>query len=61
MAYLGAAEHYETAHFMTQEIQLAVQHAQFFYAEGFFITVSLPTLELMSQHAHQHGKVSRFS
>jgi len=53
---LGAANCYKIAHFQTPEIQSVVNHAQFFYSTGYFITVSTETLVAMGKHANEHNK-----
>jgi len=56
VANLGAAESYKLSHFMSPEIQGIVHSAKYFYATGFFLTVSPDTLVEIGKHCVQHNK-----
>jgi len=56
IANLGAANCYKKYHFDSEEIQKYVNQAKYFYATGFFLTVSPETLVAIGQHVVNHNK-----
>jgi len=56
VANLGAANNYQSHHFESEAIQTAVNRARFFYAAGYFITVSVETLVSIGQTAAETNK-----
>jgi len=60
VANLGAAESYKPSHFESKEIQELVHKAQFFYATGFFLTVSPDTLVAIGKHCKENNKTFVF-
>jgi len=50
VANLAAANEYKISHFETPEIQTLVSNTSFFYASGFFLTVSPETLVALGKH-----------
>jgi len=57
IARLGAAEHYDPAHFDSKEIQDLLSNAGFFYATSFVLTHSPNVILKMGQFAKEHNKV----
>jgi len=56
VAYVAAAGHYSFNHFQTQEVQEAINNSEIFYATGFFILSSYPSVLALGQHAAQTNK-----
>ena len=53
---LEAANNYKPSHLMSAAMLPVWQKAQFFYSAGFFLTVSVPALLEVAEHALASGK-----
>lgn len=54
---LGAANNYKVDHLKSPEIWQLVQNAQFYYVGGFHLTVCVPAIEALGEHAAKENKV----
>jgi adenosine kinase len=54
---LQAANNYKVDHLRLPHVWEIVEKAKFYYIEGFFYTVSPPTIMEVARHAAQHNKV----
>ncbi|KAL9651826.1 hypothetical protein ABK040_000174 [Willaertia magna] len=61
IANLGAANKYKHDHFLSEEVQKALNNAQFYYISGFFLTVSPESVLAVAEHALQNNKVFSFN
>lgn len=50
-AYLAAANHFTIDHIELPENRKYIEHAEYFYISGFFLTVSPPTIQAIAKHA----------
>jgi len=57
IARLGAAEHYDPAHFDSEETQKLLKNATHFYATSFFLTHHADVILKMGQFAKENDKV----
>lgn len=57
VANLAAANHFNERHLATDKAQEMIQAAECFYCAGFFLTVSVPSLVQVAEHAVAHNKV----
>jgi len=58
---LGAANCYKKSHMESEAIQAVVERAKFYYAAGYFLTVSPDSLELIGKHAAAQNKAVLFN
>jgi len=56
VANLAAANKYNKSHYDSEAIQQVVKNAKYFYATGFFLTVSPDTLVAIGKHAAENNK-----
>ena len=56
VANLAAANNFKPDHLETDKAKEIINSAQIFYCAGFFLTVSVPSLEKVAQHAVDNGK-----
>eukprot|EP01110_Echinostelium_bisporum_P006636 TRINITY_DN26362_c0_g1_i1.p1 TRINITY_DN26362_c0_g1~~TRINITY_DN26362_c0_g1_i1.p1 ORF type:complete len:355 (+),score=175.91 TRINITY_DN26362_c0_g1_i1:41-1066(+) len=61
MTNLGAANHYKNSHMVSAEMQAVIERAKFYYATGYFLTVSPESYEQIGKHAAEHNKVVLFN
>jgi len=56
IANLAAANNFKIDHLKKPDIEKVWQKAEYYYIAGFFLTVSLDSILLVAQHAHDSGK-----
>jgi adenosine kinase len=56
VANLSAANNFKKTHLETEAAKKAIQSAKFFYSSGFFLTVDVPSLMHVAEHAAAEGK-----
>jgi adenosine kinase len=61
VTHLGAAECYDPKHLLTAQVDQAVRSADVFYAEGYFVTVSVEPLLHLGRTALATGKRLMFN
>ncbi|TGZ81145.1 Ribokinase-like protein [Ascodesmis nigricans] len=54
---LGAANHYKIEHLKSPEIWKLVENAKFFYIGGYHLTVCVPAILALGEHAEQTNKI----
>lgn len=54
---LGAANHYKLEHLKSPEIWSYVENARIFYVGGFHLTVCVPAILALGEHAAETNKV----
>lgn len=54
---LGAANHYKLEHLKSEKIWSLVENAQFFYVGGYHLTVCVPAILALAEHAAETNKV----
>jgi len=57
VANLGAATHFNQAHFQSEELKTVVSRANIFYIEGFFLTSSFTSCMYLAGLANDNNKV----
>lgn len=57
---LGAANHYKLEHLKSPEIWSYVENAKIFYVGGFHLTVCVPAILALGEHAAETNKVGAF-
>jgi len=57
IANLAAANNFKKSHLETAEAKAIYESAKFYYIAGFFLTVSVESLELVAEHALANDKV----
>eukprot|EP01098_Paradermamoeba_levis_P002846 TRINITY_DN1353_c0_g1_i1.p1 TRINITY_DN1353_c0_g1~~TRINITY_DN1353_c0_g1_i1.p1 ORF type:complete len:339 (-),score=126.92 TRINITY_DN1353_c0_g1_i1:79-1095(-) len=56
VANLAAAQKFHVSHLESAPLQELINKAQVFYTTGFFVMVSIASVELLGKHATQHNK-----
>jgi len=56
-AYLGAANYFVKDHLETPEVADYIQKAEYFYIEGYHLTVSVESILHLAEHASKNNKV----
>ena len=57
VANLAAANNFQESHLETPQAKEIIEAAQFYYSAGFFLTVSVPSLVQVAEHALANNKV----
>ncbi|KAJ2344241.1 adenosine kinase [Coemansia erecta] len=57
VANLSAAEKYNVSHVKTSENWADIEAARFYYFPGFFLAISMETIDAVAKHAHETNKV----
>lgn len=57
---LGAANHYKLEHLKSPEIWAYVEEAKVFYVGGFHLTVCVPAILALGEHAAKTNKVGSY-
>jgi adenosine kinase len=57
VAHVSAAEHYSFEHYESPEVQEVVLNSEIFYASGFFMLSSYPTIQAVGKYASVHNKI----
>jgi len=57
IAHLGAANNFKPSHLETNLAKSIIESANYYYIAGFFLTVSIESIELVAKHAVKENKV----